>query len=172
MKLLTKAGAIFDRAINILAVISGCIVIFIMLSIAVDVASRKLLDYSMIWVIEVSEYLLVFLAFFGAAWLLKKEGHVRLDAVVDRLSPRSQALLNAITSIVGVIICLGLVWYGTKVTVDHFQRGVFSQFMLGLPTYPRYAAITVGSFMLFIQFMRRSYGYMREWKLQSEGERR
>ncbi|MFC1902568.1 TRAP transporter small permease subunit [Chloroflexota bacterium] len=172
MKLLTKAGAVFDRTINVLAVMAGVIIIFIMLSITADVISRKLLDYSIIWVIEISETALVFIAFLGAAWLLRRDGHVKLDVLVDHLSPRSQALLNTITSIVGVIICLGLVWYGTKVSIDHFQRGVFGQHMLALPTYPRYAAIAAGSLLLFIQFIRRSYGYIREWRASPSKEER
>ncbi|MFC1902582.1 TRAP transporter small permease [Chloroflexota bacterium] len=173
IKLLTKAGVIFDYAINGLAILAGCIVTFIMLTVAADVISTKLMDYPIPWVIEISQILLVFIAFLGAAWLLRRERHVKLDVLVDRLSPRSQALLNTITSIIGAIICLCFVWYGTKVTLSHFQRGMLSNTVLALPTFPRYAAIAVGSLMLFIQFIRRSYGYLKEWRapLNKRGRR-
>ena len=171
-KLLMKGAAIFDHSINFLAVVAGVIVVFVMFSITAEVISRKLLGYSLIWVIEYSELSLVFVTFLGAAWLLRREGHVKLDIVINRLTPRSQAMLNTITSIIGVIICLALAWYGTKVSWDHFQRGITGLTLLAVPTFPRYAAIAIGGFLLSIQFLRRSYGYLRSWRvLLSRGER-
>ena len=168
VKLLTKVVTVFDYAINSLAALAGGLVILIMLSITADVTGRKLLGYSITGVIEISQILLVFITFLGAAWLLKREGHVKLDVMVSRLNPRSQALLNTITSIVGIIICLTLAWYGAKVTWDHFQRGIYSAEVLALPTFLRYAAITIGSFLLSVQFIRGSYGYLRGWRSLTE----
>ena len=161
MKLLAKVSVVFDRAIDYLAVLSGILAVFMMLSVCADVVLRYFLNRPIKGVTEITEMCIVALTFLGAAWLLKKEGHVRIDVLVDRLSPRSQALLNGITSIVGVIICLALAWYSANLAVDHFQRGVTTFTVLKIVTYPRFIIIAVGSFLLSIQFIRRSYGNLK-----------
>ena len=172
MKLQTRATIVFDRTMGALAILAGIIIIFIMLSIASDVVGRTFLNRPIIWVIEISEICLVAITFLGAAWLLKREGHVKLDILVNHLNPRSQALLNAITSIVGAIICLAVVWYGAKVSWDHFQRGLVAYSLLGPPTFPRYTIIAVGSFLLSIQFLRRAYGYWVSRRVSPSREQR
>jgi len=117
-----------------------------------------------------SENSLLFILFLGAGWLLAKEGHVKVDVLLSQLNPKGQALVNAITSILGAIICLVIVWYGIQCTWDHFQRGVLAHTALELPVAPILAIIPVGSFMLFIQFLRRVYGYIGGWRSLSSKE--
>jgi TRAP-type C4-dicarboxylate transport system permease small subunit len=104
------------------------------------------------------------------AWVLKIEGHVKIDLVVNRLKPRNQCLVNTITSILGAITCLVLVWYGTKLSWEFFERGTITNTILELPSAPLFAIIPIGSFLLFIQFLRRSYGYLKSWKASSNKE--
>ena len=172
MKLQTRVTAIFDRTIGALAILAGIIIIFIMLSIASDVVGRTFLNRPITWVMEISELSLVALTFLGAAWLLKREGHVKLDIVINNLNPRSQALLNTITSVIGTIICLVIMWYGAKVSWDHFQRGIATYTLLGPPTFPRYAIIAIGSFLMSIQFLRRAYGYWGSRKVSPSKNQR
>lgn len=132
-----------------------------MLTTVYDVVMRSLLDRPTQWVIEVSEICLVGITFLGAAWVLRSEGHVKIDIFLLRLDPKRQALLNSITSIVGIIICLVVAWYGAKVTLDHFERGIRSPTQLAPPAFPDYLVISLGSFFLAVQFLRRAYGYLR-----------
>jgi TRAP-type C4-dicarboxylate transport system permease small subunit len=104
------------------------------------------------------------------AWVLKIEGHVKIDLVVNRLNPRNQCLVNSITSILGAITCLVLLWYGTKVSWELFERGTITNTILELPSAPLFAIVPIGSFLLFIQFLRRSYGYLKSWKGSSSKE--
>jgi TRAP-type C4-dicarboxylate transport system permease small subunit len=104
------------------------------------------------------------------AWVLKIEGHVKIDLVVNRLNPRNQCVVNSITSILGAITCLVLLWYGTKVSWEFFERGTITNTILELPSAPLFAIVPIGSFLLFIQFLRRSYGYLKSWKGSSSKE--
>jgi len=104
-KLKITATTVFDCALQLLILFSCACIAFVMLIVTADVVSREFFNYPIEWVLEISQLILPAIVFLGAAWLLKNEGHVAMDVVVSRLSTRGQALLNAVTSIIGVIIC-------------------------------------------------------------------
>jgi TRAP-type C4-dicarboxylate transport system permease small subunit len=161
MKLIAKVTNIFDRTIDLLAILAIVLLIFTMLSVSGQVIMRYSLERSAFWIIEVNEYALLYITFLGTAWVLKREGHVKMDVVLNRLTPGTQSLLYITTSILGAIICLLLTWYGAKVTWEHFQIGYYIPTLLKPPKFLILAIIPVGSFLLFIQFLRRTYGFLR-----------
>ena len=132
-----------------------------MLAIFADVTLRYFLDRPITWAFEATEYSLLYITFLGTAWLLKREGHVKLDLVLNWLEPRAQTYLNVITSILLAIVCLFLVWYGAHATWDNFQRGVLSVKYYSLPKFAFLAVIPVGGFFLFVQSVKRTYSYLR-----------
>lgn len=165
MKLTTKAGTIFDRTVGLLAVLGAVLIVFTMLSITWEVfVARFLLDRPQMWVVEISEYSLLFITFLGTAWVLKRDGHVKMDLVLTRLNPRAQLVMNTITSTVGAIICLALTWYGARATWNAFQLGLYVMSILEPPRAVIFAIIPIGCFLLSIQFLRIIYGYVRRWR--------
>lgn len=162
MKFLNMLAAVFDRILGSMALIAAVLLTFTMLSVTTDVVMRYVLDRPMLWVVEITEYILMWIPFLGAAWLLKHDGHVKVDILLSRLNPRIQALLSTVTSIVGVIICLILVWYGVKVTWNYLIEGRYVYSSLSIPTAYVMGIVPLGSFMLLIQFIRRSYKLIRE----------
>ncbi len=160
MRLLRKASALFDSTLGVFAFFAAILLAFIMLSVSAEVVARYFLGHPLIWVIEVTEFALVWITFLGAAWVLKREAHVVMDIVLTRLEPGTQALVNIITSVIGVAICLVLTGYGAFVTWDLYQREQFIPTILRPPSHILFAIIPIGSFMLFIQFLRRTYGYI------------
>ncbi len=171
MKLLRKANSIFDRTIDFLAYVAGFCVIFIMLSVAAEVFSRKLLGQSLSWVIGFSEFSLLYMTLLGTTWLLKKGVHPSLDVVVNGLGPRTAALVNVATSIVGAMLCLVLAFFSAVMTWDLFQRGSYIiSGTLEIPKAPLIIVIPIGSFLLFIQFLRRAHGYLETWRASPSKE--
>jgi len=168
MKILTKFVSIYDRTIDIVAIMAVVILVFVLLSVCAEVFMRYFFNSPLIWVVEVSEESLLYIAFLGTAWVLKKEGHVTMDIVLNRVEHRTQALLGIISSIIGVGICLVLTWYGAKVTWEHWLRGIYQATTLNIPNAYVLVIIPIGSFLFFIQFLRRTYKYIGEFRLASE----
>ena len=164
MKIIGILTNIINRTIDLMAILAGILLIFSMLSISMGVASRYLLDRPMAWVVEISEYSLVYITFLIAAWVLKREGHVKMDLVFNRLSPRTQLMMSIITSIISAIVCFILFWYGVKVTWELFRTDYFTPTVLELPKFVIVAIIFIGSLMLFFQFLIRTFGYLSTWK--------
>jgi len=129
----------------------------LMLSVCWEVFSRYYLGRGTTWVIEFSEYSMLFMTFLGTAWLLSKDGHVEMDIVVNALRPKTQRVLKATTSIVCAVVCLLLAWSGTEVSLDYLQRGLHRPTLMAPPYFPLFAIIPTGFFLLFVQFLRRTH---------------
>ncbi len=164
MKLQKVPAAIFDSIIGMLAFLAGILLSFMMLGVSADVSMRYLLNRPIPWMLEVTEYCLLFITFLGAAWVLKRERHVTIDLVLNRLNPRTQATFNIITSVIGAIVCLVVAWYGAQATWDYFLTGLYRLTFLRPPSALIMAIVPIGSFLLFIQFLRRTHGYLGSWR--------
>lgn len=161
---LAKVPAIFDGIIKYLAVVGGVIIAFVMLLVSTEVVLRYAFATSIRWAFEVTEYSMAFAAFLPAAWVLKKEGHVAIDVVENLFRPRPRAMLNVITSIIGALVCLVVAWFGVVVTVNLMHQGARQPTAMEPPSFILYPVIPLGCSLLFIQFLRRAYGYLRKWR--------
>lgn len=162
LKLLTRASTVFDRILELSALLAAVILLFIMLLVSAGVILRYFFHNPLRWSFDVSEIALLYITFLGTAWLLRAEGHVKVDILISRFKPTVQAYFGIFSSIVGIIISWVLVWYGAQVTIDHFQRGIVEPTAVEFPVGPILLIIPLGSILLFIQSLRRSYGYLAD----------
>lgn len=164
MKLTMKLRAIFETTLNVFSVAAGVLVAFLMLVVSADVFMRYFLNRPIFWTIEVTQYAMVFILFLGAAWLLREEGHVVMDVLINRLGQRYRNLTNVFTSVLGAIVCLLITWYGVKVNIDYIKMDYMYSATLEIPAFLLQAVVPLGTFLLFIQFLRRAYGYLGKLK--------
>ncbi|MBW2029617.1 MAG: TRAP transporter small permease [Deltaproteobacteria bacterium] len=163
-KTTSKIILIFDNITQGLAYFSGILLALITFAIFAEVIVRKLWSYSIIGVVECSEYALVFITFLSASWILKQDAHVKVDLVLGWLKPESRALLNMITSIFGAILCMFIAYKSALIIWDLWQRNLNTVKALELPMAPLHISIFVGCFMLALGFIRRAHGYLIERK--------
>jgi TRAP-type C4-dicarboxylate transport system permease small subunit len=159
---------VFDRILDLLASLVAIIIVIITLVVCVNVMLKYFLNRPILGVEEITEHLLLFITFFGSAWLLRKEGHVTVDFVLAMANPKTRAFLGFITSLFGIAICLPLVWYGSKVTWLNFLKGHYFPTLLEIPKAPILAIIPFGSLLLLIQFIRRSAQNYRNFKFPAK----
>ncbi len=160
-KTLSILDCIYYRCINSGAALAGVLIVCIMLLTSADVLMRKFLFMPIKGSIEISEYFMIWITFLGAAWVLKQEGHVKVDVLLTSLKPRSQALLNAATSYIMAAICLFLTVWGGIVTHDVVIRGAARVYQFTVPLWILVIIIPISSFFLFIQSIKRARGYMQ-----------
>jgi TRAP-type C4-dicarboxylate transport system permease small subunit len=161
MKLLRRLTAIFDTTVDIASTLGGVLLIFLMLVTCVDVLLRYFLGRPMIWVVEISEIILLYITFLGSAWLLRKEGHVKIEMFSSRLRPKTRAWLDIIISAIGAISCLVVVWYGVQITWDFAHRGIVTPGALELNRAWAIAIIPLGSLLLAVQFLKRGLNILK-----------
>lgn len=166
-----KWGRFYDRVLDTLGVIAGTLTILVMLVICYLVVMRYIFHRPPAWIVELSEYLLLYITFFGAAWLLRKDGHVNVDIVLIFLPDSWKRALNVITAVLGTISCLILAGIGTWVTANNYTRGLYSIQTLSVPKWILLAVIPLGSFLLFIQFLRRLNTALAEYGCSDQGDK-
>ncbi len=161
MRLITKFNSFFDRTIGLLAVLGAVILVGIMVIVDYEVVARYFLNSPTPWMLEIVEYALLYLTFLGAAWVLKEEGHIKMDLIVTRLNPKAELWLNIVTSIIGTVVCLIITWYGITVVLGLYHSGQYFAAYLKPPKYIIVAIVPFGTLLLSIQFIRRTYGYIK-----------
>jgi TRAP-type C4-dicarboxylate transport system permease small subunit len=140
-------------------------IIFLMMAVMatlvfVNVVTRYVFNFSIIWAEEVSQYLMIWIAYLGAGLALREGRHVAVEMLQDRLPP---ALGRRLRMVVGGLV---LAFLGA-VTVLGFQFVFFvwSQetpvlnISLGIPSL----AIPIGSllFAVHLALLFRSYADRR-----------
>jgi len=168
MKIVTKFSSFFDRTIVALGMLGVFILIFLLVFTNYEVVARYLLNKPAAWSLEIIEYSLLYLTFLGAAWLLKEEAHIKMDIVLEHLRPSVQVWLNIITSAIGAISCLIVTWYGVTACWGLHQSGQYFAAYLEPPKWIIIGIVPVGTFLLFIQFLRRTYGYVKRRRTFAE----
>lgn len=154
MRLLSRG---LDLAENFFAFVSGILLLISVLSVTLEVASRFFFNRSFVFINELNEYILLFLPFLAAAWLLRQNGHITVDLLDRVLSQRVLRAFSILIVIVGFVVSGFLVWYGSLVTLDAYQRNLLSLTVVQFPQVYVFAVIPLGSLLLLLEFIRKGY---------------
>lgn len=155
---------IFDIIIEVSAYITFGLLIFSWLSVCAEVVFRYFLRQPLIWVVEVTEYIIVHITFLGSVWLLKREKHVVMDVVTSRLNKKARTLLLIITSIICTIIFLILSWWGIIATISAYKEKLFVPKQLEMPKFVVMMVIPFGCLMLAGEFIRKTRNAILTWR--------
>ena len=107
-----------------------------------------------------AEYSLVWMTFLAAPWILLRDGHVRVEILVEAVGPRSQRVIGVLVSIVGVIACAVLAWRTGIAAVEYAQNDVRVGRIWNIPRIYPYIAVPFGSAFLSLAFVIRLLLYL------------
>lgn len=159
-----KIWSALDKTITAMMVFGAAIIIIDMLAVSIDVILRYLFDITYTGLFELTEYSLLWITFLATAWLLKINGHIRLDLVLDRLNPRRKVITNIVTAIVCEILMGFLIWYSVKLTANDFINGTYLSTVLQPIKWPIEIIIAIGYILLFIVMLKRIYDNLKIWQ--------
>ena len=149
----------FDRILDGCAWLACALLVFEVTSVSLDVILRYFFGISLAWISAFNEWSLVYIAFLGAAWLEREDGHTRDDSMLDWLGSWARASSGWISWVLGVGVCAFLVWYGAKVTWSNYEKNVYDFFKLReVPIFWVYIIIPIGSLLWLLQLLRRIGG--------------
>lgn len=102
--------------------------------------------------IEVQWYLFSLIFLLGAAYVLKHNGHVRVDLLYNRLSRRGKAWIDLLGALLLLVpMCVLVFFYSVPAVVNSWQVLEMSSDPSGLPRYPLKTMILVAFFLLGLQ---------------------
>ena len=133
-----------------------------MLVVSVKVFFRYVLVIGIIGIDELSGLALLYITFFGSAWVLRRKGHVIIDLLLNHFTPGIKRWLGFITSAIGAVLCAVLMWYGIVAVLDLWQKDIVTPTELELPRAAIISVIPFGFLLLTIQFLRHASAYVRD----------
>lgn len=117
-----------------------------------NAVSRKVLNVSANWALELQWYLYGAAFMLAAAWTLMENEHIRIDIVYGRWSRRTQHWIDLIGGVLMLMPFAGLmVWYLHPWAMRSWRSGEMSMNSGGLALWPAKMILLTGFTLLFIQ---------------------
>lgn len=136
---------------------AAAIVPLMALAITFEVVMRYVFNAATIWVADAAAYSLLWIAFLAGPWLIRHEGHIRIDFLVQRFSSRTRAGLGVVTSVLGAAVMIVVLWQTLNGTIEAYLR---NSHMLGSWEIPRvlvWWVMPLGSLGMVIEFLRAAW---------------
>ena len=114
--MLLRLETLFDRFSDVMGWIAGVLNLVMLINVFYDAIMRYFFNTGSIALQEMEWHLFAIVFLFGIAYGLKEDGHVRVDVLYDRFSPRWKAIVNIGGAVLlllplSVLIIEGSVWY-------------------------------------------------------------
>jgi TRAP-type C4-dicarboxylate transport system permease small subunit len=124
--------------------------LIIMVLVTLDVGGRYLFNKPLLGVNEICEFMLAGAVLLGLAYTQILRGHVMVELLYDRLSPKTQAILALFHCLIGMFIFGLIAWQSAIMTYDNWQDRLTSD-ILRIPAWPFRSFAPVGAFLLTLE---------------------
>ncbi len=121
----------------------------LMLLTTSDVIGRNFFSKSIPGAYEISEYILATFILLGAAYTQQVKGHVGVDFLTSRLSPRIRTLSQIMATVLSLFIIAIVIWHGF---LEGIREHTVSD-LLRIPQYPFRLLVAMGGFLLWLELV-------------------
>jgi len=130
------------------------LVIALMAAMAVlvfaNVVSRYLFNYSMIWVEELTQYQMIWIAYLGAGLALREGRHVAVDLFEESLPPKGRHLLRVFIAILMLVFLAVLAVLGVQIALFTWDQETP---VLNIPAGVPYLGIPIGAALCAVHLL-------------------
>lgn len=107
---------------------------------------------------EVIVYLLIWAIMIVSSQLVRTDGHVRPDLVLNIVPSGVARWMEVLNCVAAIVFCGALVWYGRQVVDIALQIDERSASDLRFPMWIYYAALPAGGLLMLIRYVIRLVG--------------
>jgi len=104
---------------------------------------------------EVIVYLMIWAIMIVSSQLVRIDGHVRPDLVLNLAPLRVKRWLEIFNSLAAIVFCAALIWYGWKVLDVAWRIDERSPSDLRFPMWLYYAALPAGALLMLLRYVIR-----------------
>jgi tripartite ATP-independent transporter DctM subunit len=140
-----RAVAVAGKGFAFLAALG---VVYMTLATVYDVFVRYVLDAPTSWATETSTYVLIATIFFGAAYTHLTGNNVRVQLVLNRLSPEGARDLGLVTAWIGLLYVAVAGWQAVLMVLSDYEHGARIFSLLLTPTWLPKTPIALGLCLL------------------------
>ena len=155
---------VFDKLIEVMAAIAGGILVFIATAVCYTIVMRFFFTQTTIWIMQTTEYALLWIVFLGTTWLLKEGGHITTDIIYTHLNNKTKQYLDCIMFVIGGLACVIMLYFGTTYIYECVAHSVTDVRAVTVPKWTIFIIIPIGSLLLTMQFFRMAWGKFTQIK--------
>ncbi|MFH1647795.1 MAG: TRAP transporter small permease [Chloroflexota bacterium] len=140
------ADAIYKIAVpfsKVLLVLGGfCLAVMMFLTTS-DVTLRYFFNRPISGAFDITEYMMAVVFAFGLPYCIINKGHVRVDMLTRRFSEKAQAVINTLTTPLGLGLFTLIAWQSIEFMKIQFDSHIVSS-VLKIPQYPFVGLLFIG----------------------------
>lgn len=150
---MNPAPNLFAKIIRHLTFAGSCCIFLLMVYITVDVVGRYVFNSPVPASFELGLILIVFSTFLALPFSQLQKGHLRLDFIFQRFTPKFQTLVDVVAFFMGMVL-FGLIawqawcWAFEALILKEYMEGVYK-----IPYFPSRLLFAVGSSLFSAQFL-------------------
>jgi len=156
--LLERLVSSLSQGLNIVGV--SLLMVIMALTVA-DVSLRYLMNRPIPGAFELTEYLLAILASFGLAYAALRKGHVTVDLVLERFSPKTQAVIDSMTCLISIGVFACVTWATIQYARAEWKANVVSTVLL-LPRFPFILLVALGTGVLCLALLVNLFQFLNK----------
>ena len=127
------------------------LVILMVLLLVYEVIMRYAFNSPTVFAHETSLFLYGTTGMLAGAWVLRHDGHVRMDAIYGRLPLRTRAIIDLATAPLFFLLVVVVLWMGWDMAYFSVKVNEHTQTPWGPPYYPLKLAIPLSAFLMLFQ---------------------
>jgi TRAP-type transport system small permease protein len=131
-----------------------------------NVALRFVTDNSILWVEEVSRYLMIWLTFVGAGLVMRFGGHIGIDTLQENW-PRHAPSIRAVIFVLLLVFFALMTWLGLRYALLAWGQ---TTPVLQIPVGAVYLAMPIGFALMIVHLMLMAAAYVRHRRFLADEE--
>lgn len=140
----------FERLETALTLLSTLILFGLMFYVTAEVVMRYLFNRPLPGHLELTQLLIAPAVFLALSWVQAQRGHVCMDLLHEKLSPRGRAAADCVTLALALATFVVLTWFSAQSTWTAWEVGDVTP-TANITTWWSRAAVAVGSALLCIR---------------------
>ena len=157
MRLPARALTCLNRcAMRVVEVLAVALMLIETCVLLAGVVSRYVFHNPLVWTDELASSLFIWLAMFGAVLALDRGEHMRMSALVNKLSPHWRGFSETLSALIVVLFVAMII---TPAMVHSHEQMAITTPALGIPDGVRAAALPVGAVLMLLAAVARMARY-------------
>jgi C4-dicarboxylate transporter, DctQ subunit len=145
------------RMVDQFELYAGSLFLSIMVTLLfMQIIFRYVFNSAITWSEEVSRFAYLFAIYLATSWAAKRDGHIRVTALIDLFPPRVRSACLAFSDLLWIVFNLVVVKYGIDLVVQMIRFPMHSPVM-GWSLAVIYSIIPLGFTLMTLRLVQRYY---------------
>ena len=151
MSALNKTISFIDNVNDLIGRVFALAVLLMFVLVLLEVVLRYVFDSPTVWTNELTQMIFGAYVILSGGYILRWGGHVNVDIIFSRLSPKGRALLDMFTFVFFMCFALMMLIYGGIMAWESMKIWEHSESAWNPPIYPVKLMIPLGALLLILQ---------------------